>query len=235
MRTSLSVLNWSTLAAVFVFSTLENAGHAVTIPTVETFDTDAANWADSTGLALLTYVPSGGADGGGYVSTSFAFNSGGGAGGTSAVLFRAQDEFDSSDHAFEGNWIADEVTKLTMQVRHNAPQPLNYFARLSGPGNFPGGTAIQFAPVAPNVWTTLTFDISPSSPQFVTFEGTDFGTVFSNIGHIQLGVSIPAALADDTTAYTFDLDNAVATPEPGPLCLAVLELGLLPAWRRRSC
>ncbi|MGD9633778.1 MAG: hypothetical protein AB7U97_10920, partial [Pirellulales bacterium] len=176
------------LAFVAVLSFSNTNVWAVSVPTIENFNVDAANWADNSGLALLNHVASGGADGSAYASADYAFSSGGGAGGTSAVVFRAQDEFNSSGNAFVGNWVADKITKLTVQVRHNAPQPLNYFGRFSGPGNFPGGTAIQFAPVLPNTWTTLTFNITPSSPQFVTFEGTSFNSVFSNIGHIQLGV-----------------------------------------------
>ncbi len=207
------------------------------MPTVETFDADVANWADNSGLALLTQVASGGPNGSGYAATDFALSGGGGAGGSSAVLFRAQDEFNSSGNAFVGNWVADGITNLTVEVRHNAPEPLTYFARFSSPGNFPGGTAIAFAPVQPNVWTKLSFEISPSSPQFVTFEGSDFNTVFSNVGHIQLGVSIPASLASDTTLYTFGLDDVVAVPEPtsAVLLAAVVALGLLPRRRTLGC
>jgi len=213
------------------------AVRAVDVPTVETFAADAANWADNSGLALLTHVASGGPDGSGYAATNFAFNMGGGAGGDSVVLFRAQDEFNSSGNAFVGNWLADGITKLTVAVRHNAPEPLTYFARLSGPGNSPGATAIEFAPVVPNVWTELEFEISPASPQFVTFEGSDFGTVFSNVGHVQIGVSIPALLASDTTLYTFGLDDVVAVPEPASLALlaTVAALGLLTRHRTFGC
>ena len=59
--------------------------------------------------------------------------------------------------------------------------------------------------------------------------------VFSNIGHIQLGVGIPAALANDMTAYKYDIDNAIATPEPSAICLAVLAIGVVATRRRRSC
>lgn len=230
-------MNVRLTTAVFavVLGIVASSARAVTVPTSETFNVDAANWADSSGLALLNHFASGGADGSGYASANYAFNTGGGAGGTTAVVFRAQDEFNSSGNAFVGNWVADKITKLTVQVRHNAPQPLSYFGRFSGPGNFPGGTAIQFVPVQPNVWTSLTFNITPTSPQFVTFEGMSFNSVFSNVGHIQLGVAIPDALANDTTAYKYDLDNVVVTPEPTTLCLAAFAFGLVATRRRRSC
>jgi len=198
------------------------AACAVDVPTVENFNADVANWADNSGVALLAHVASGGPDGSGYAATDFAFDIGGGAGGDSVVLFRGQDEFNSSGNAFVGDWVADGITTLTAAVRHNAPEPLTYFARFSSPGNFPGATAIEFAPVPPNVWTDLDFAISPASPQLVTFEGSDFDTVFSDLGHIQIGVSIPESLADDTTVYTFGLDHVVAVPEPAPVLLLAM-------------
>ena len=221
-----------TLLAAITMTFATTSARGVTVPTIEDFDTDAANWADNSGLALLDFVPGGGPDGSGYAASDFAFSTGGGAGGTSVVLFRAQDEFNSSGNAFVGDWVADGITKLTVEVRHNAPESLYYFARFSSPGNFPGATAVQFVPVAPNEWTELTFDITPSSPQFVTFEGSDFNSVFSNLGHIQIGVSIPESLAEDTTAYAFGLDHVVAAPEPASgLLLAAALLG--GGWRRR--
>jgi hypothetical protein len=140
------------------------------------------------------------------------------------VLIRAQDEFNSSGHAFEGNWIAQGVGRFSALVRHNAPLPLSYFARFSSPANFPGGTAVKFAPVPPNTWTQLNFDIRADNPEFVTFEGSSFNAVFSNIGHIQLGVNVPAALNENATAFTFDIDKAsiAAVPEPAGVVAGVM-------------
>ena len=213
------------------FCVMTASASAATVPFEESFSVDASNWKNTTSTNP-TYVATGGSDGGGYIQTAFAFTS---SPSTTPVLFRGQDEFNSSGNAFVGNWVADGITKLNIAVRHNAPEPLNYFARISSPGNFPGATAVAFTPVLPNVWTELNFDISPSSPQFVTFEGSNFNTVFSNVGHIQLGVSIPASLASDPTVYTYGLDKVVAVPEPASvLLLAAAALGLLP-WCRTLC
>jgi hypothetical protein len=193
---------------------------AVEIPTIEDFNADIANWGDASDVALLTHVASGGPDGSGYASTEFVFaGSGGGSGGDSVVLFRGEDEFNSSGGAFVGNWLADGVRQISAQVRHNAPVPLSYFGRFSTPGNFPAIGAVQFAPVLPNVWTEIVFDLRRASPQIITFEGSNYATLMSNIGHIQLGVGIPAALANDATVYTFDLDHVVAVPEPSAIVL----------------
>jgi hypothetical protein len=206
---------------------------AATVPFTEDFTTTASNWADNSAMNLLNHVASGGPDGGSYASASTALA------GTSMVLFRAQDEFNSSGHALEGNWITDGVTEFSAFVRHNAPMALNYFARFSGPGNFPGSTAVKFAPVLPGTWTQLKFIINPGNPEFVTFEGTSFATVFSNVGHVQLGVNVPAALSGNTTQYTFDIDKAsilAQVPEPAGLTISVAAgIGLLARrWRMIS-
>jgi hypothetical protein len=204
--------------------------HAATVPFTEDFTNTVSNWADNSAMNLLNYVSSGGPDGGSYASASTALS------GTSMVLFRAQDEFNSSSHALEGNWVADGVAEFSAFVRHNAPVPLNYFARFSGPGNFPGGTAVKFAPAVPGAWTQLKFIINSGNPEFVTFEGTSFATVFSNVGHVQLGVNVPAQLAGNATPYTFDIDKAsiaAQVPEPSAfIALAVVGMHLALLGRR---
>ncbi len=205
-------------------------GHAATVPFTEDFTTNVYNWADNSAMNLLNYVASGGPDGGSYASASTALA------GTSMVLFRAQDEFNSSGHALEGNWIADGVGEFSAFVRHNAPVPLTYFGRFSGPANSPGGTAIKFAPLLPGAWTQLKFNISPANPEFVTFESSSFSTVFSNVGHVQLGVNVPAALAGNMTQYTFDIDKATIAaqvPEPSALIAFVVAGMHLAFWRGR--
>ena len=219
---------WRTIGALVIgLSGAFGVAQAAVVPFTEDFTADAADWADNTGLSLLQHVASDGPDDGAYASTQKALN---GLGDQSVVLFRAQDEFNSSGHAFEGNWISDGVGQFSALVRHNAPLPLNYFARFSGPGNFPGASAVKFTPVLPNTWTQLTFNINAGNPEFVTFEGSSFATVFSNVGHVQLGVRVPEALNTNTSAFTFDIDKALITapvPEPATLTVSILAIGLL--------
>ena len=215
MRTKL--VGWA--AAIGIAFPLSTFG--ATVPFTEHFASNAANWADNSGLALVDHVAVGGPDGSGYVSTDLVPA---GRGGESVVLFRGQDEFNSSGGAFVGNWTADSVGQFSTYVRHNAPVPLTYFTRFSGPANFPGATAVRFAPVLPNTWTLLEFDLEPTNPAFVTFEGSSFNSVFSNIGHVQVGVSVPASLDAVSTQFTFDLDrpSIAAIPEPSSWALGLV-------------
>lgn len=207
--------------------------HGATVPFVEDFTSGVANWADISGGSLLSHVAGGGPDGGAYATTRQSLVN---LTDQNVALFRAQDEFNSSAHAFEGNWLAQQIGQFSTYVRHNAPLPLNFFTRFSGPGNFPGAAAVKFAPVLPNTWTLLNFAISPGNPEFVTFEGSNFNAVFSNVGHIQVGVTVPAALGSNPALFTFDIDKAaiVAVPEPS-CCLAGLMAGtVLCLFRRRG-
>ena len=204
--------------------------YATTVPFTEEFASSSSNWYNAAGTAPLGHQTTGGPDGSGFAAGTFNFANS--TAGNSTVLFRGQDEFGSSGGAFIGNWIADGVTGFSAWVRHNAPTPLTFFTRFSSPFNFPGAVAVNFAPVFPNAWTQITIPIDPSNPQFVTFEGTDFNTVFGNVGHVQLGVSVPEALAGQDATYAFDLDKVTIVPEPASL--ALLGLGACSMIFRRS-
>jgi hypothetical protein len=204
-----------------VCSAIPFSALAVTVPYEESFSADTSNWKNSASIDP-TYVASGGSDGGGFIETAFAFTS---SASTTPVLFRGHDSFDASGDAFVGDWIGEGITKLRAKVRHNAPQPLNFFARIASPFSFPGAVAIDFAPVMPNVWTEVSFDISAASSQFVSFEGTDFATVFSDVGNVQFGVGAPDELVSDTTQYTYQLDQVSIVPEPACWLLALVLAG----------
>lgn len=221
----------ATVAAAVALIAAATPARAATVPFTEQFETDVAGWANSAGDGLLMYVVTGGPDDDSYASTQLVPA---GSGDSSVVLFRAQDEFNSSGNALAGNWIAEGVGQLTAYVRHNGSQPLTFFTRFAGPANYPGGVAVAFVPVPPNTWTPLSFDISPANPAFVSFEGTDFGSVFANVGHVQIGVSVPAALDEFTSPLTFDLDRPtiLPVPEPGGAALAGSALAGLLVWCR---
>lgn len=221
-------MNASAFAAAALFAAPAIAG--VTLPAVEAFNENAANWRDAGGSAELSWVASGSFDGSGYVSTSFNFANT--APEDTPILFRAQDEYGSSGGAFVGDWIASGAAEFSFWVRHDAITPLNFLVRFTGPANFPGAVALEFAPVLANTWTQISIDLNAMNPAFISFEGTDFETVFSNIGHIQIGVSAPEALAGLDQSFTFDLDHAALIPAPGALGLLCFA-GVCAARRRR--
>lgn len=229
------------IAALTAATQLTHTAQAVTVPFVEDFNTDSANWGNfeaansnpsipgfQTG-GPASWVSSGGPDGSGYASVDFAFGDftspfGG------PTLFRGQDEFNSSNGDYIGDWLTNGIRTVRYSVRHNAPVPIPLGVRVSTPFNFPGASAvIQGPPVPPNIWTELVFDLSPGSPQIVSTSGQPYNSIFANVGHIQITSSIPTALIGDPTVYTFDLDNVTAVPEPAAVSMltlaAVLGLG----------
>lgn len=207
------------------------SAQATLVPFVEDFSANSANWRETGGVNPLAWNAAGGPDAGSYAFGAFSFLSS--APNSTPAILRAHDAYNSSADAFVGNWIADGVNQFSVSVRHNAPTALTFFTRFAGTANFPGVAAVNFVPVAPNAWTALTFPIVSGNPQFV-FEGpgATFNTVFSSVGNIQIGVSVPASLAGTNQSYSFDVDKASITPEPASLLLVAP--ALLAFRRRRS-
>jgi hypothetical protein len=192
---------------------------ALTFPFTENFSTSASNWRDNGSLAS-TYVATDGVGGGGYISTDFSFEEL----TAGPALFRAHNAFDSSNDAFVGNWLTAGVGVVRAYVRHNAPEPIDYFVRIATSNNFPG-LAIELSQSVPanSEWTLLEFDTSASNP-LLSVEGppSAYASVMGAVGNVQFGVSLPAGLTDDPVAYTFGLDRiSIGVPEPTGLLLAL--------------
>ncbi|MEM1165240.1 MAG: hypothetical protein AAGI30_03010 [Planctomycetota bacterium] len=139
-------------------------------------------------------------------------------------------ESGASGDAFAGNWIDAGVREFSFDVRHFGPSPLNFGVRIAPPTNFPGAIAVDFVPVLPGVWTTITFEVSPTSTDFISFSGGDFNSVFSNVGNLQIQVLGDVALSGEEV--TIQLDNVSIVPAPASV-LALLPLGAGAARRRR--
>ena len=218
------------LTTLLAAGCMNAAAHATIVPFIEGFEADAANWFDGAGATELGWSPSGGPDGSAHATTQFNFLNA--APGSFATIFRGQDNFDSSNDAFVGNWIADGVNQLSFAVRHDAPTPISFFTRLASPFNFPGVAAIEPVAVDPDTWTTITLDIVEGNPAFV-FEGPfGFSDVFSNIGNVQFGIVVPGELAGADLDVTFDLDNVSIVPSPAGFAL-LIGAGMLQRRRRR--
>jgi hypothetical protein len=206
-----------------------------TVPFTEDFEDGASNWVTG-GFGPPTEFTSGGVGDSAYISaqTGFEFSDPGGFN----VVFRGNTGFfpgtDASDGAFIGNWITDGVTNLSFSIRHNITEPVTVFARIAantGGGPFPGAVAVAFQPVVAGEWTTVSIDISAGNPAFVSFEGSDFESILSNVGFLQIGVAAPDALAGTPGVFDIDLDNVSIVPTPA--AAAVLLPGLLAVRRRR--
>lgn len=208
-------------AAMAMACALSAASGAV-VPFTETFTASAANWTGPAGPA--SHDPAG----------NIAADTNVNAASFGVVIgLRGQAANNASNGAFIGNWISDGVTLLTFDVRHNAPLPMNFGARMVTPANFPGAIGLDFAPVAPGQWTTVSIPINPGYPGFVSFEGSDFNTVFSNVASVQLLYSVPAALANTGTIVHFEADNVRIVPAPAAAML-LASAGLVNIRRRRA-
>ncbi len=214
-----SVRNFLSLTLLLMATSAASAGNTVF---TEEFN-DAANWLTA-GFTALNEVGSGGPDDSSYVSLDAAFDSIG-----QGTIFRGHSAFNASGGAFAGDWIDEEYIEISAFVRHNAPVPLGYLVRLASPNNFPAAGVASFVPVPPNTWTELTFNVLSNSPQIVTFESSDYNTVFSNIGNVQLFVDVPAGFEDNPTLFTFDLDKVSIATVPEPTTMLLSALGLVVA------
>jgi hypothetical protein len=201
---------------------LTSVSSAAVVPFEEAFTSDSAGWLNNT-FAPLNWVSTGGSDSGGYGQTTFNFVNTPETGpmDQGPVIFRGGPG--ASGSAFVGNWIADGVTNFSTYIRHDAAESLLVFARFASPVNFPGAVGVDiFTSVAPNTWTQINIPIVDAFPPFVTFEGSDFNTVFSNIGNLQIGVNAPAGVAGVDFGVTLELDQVRIVPEPGSMLLGLL-------------
>ena len=191
---------------------------AATVPFTETFSADAANWRDTTGTSPLDWSAAGGPNGGAFTQTAFSFANS--AANDTPILFRAQDEFGSSGGAFVGNWVTDGVTGFAASVRQDTGVPLNFFVRFASPANFPGANNVFFVPVPSGTWTDI---FAPLPNANLIYEGPlTYNQVFSNVGHVQIGVAVPGSLAGSQADFQFGLDNVSIVPEPATLGLLAI-------------
>ena len=221
--------------AAAVLGGSQGTASALTVPFTEDFTANVAGWRDSNNANLLTFVGSGGPDGGSYASGQinyFGFSNPFGGG---AVTFRGQQSGGASGGAFVGNWLTGGVKEVSVWVRQNTTEDLTFFMRIATAGNFPGATYNSSTIVTPNTWTLLTFATDPSSPCSPEFPGP--GTcadALANVGNVQFGTNVPASLALLDQSFTLDLDK-VSIPEPGTLLLMASGLlGLASVSRRRD-
>jgi len=216
------------VAVGLLVTVLAQQSRALVVPFTEDFISGNSNWLNGAS-AGATWLPSGGVEGGGYITANTTVvNTGFG-----AISFRGNAASDASGDAFVGDWIAGGVNLFSTYVRHNAPTSLDVFARLDA-GSGRAGSSVNFS-VAPNTWTQLSVPIVDSPGSFQSYGAGTFSTVFTNIQNIQVVLAPNGDLAGQI--YTLDVDQVSVVPEPGTLGLAagagVLLLGLR-VWRNRK-
>lgn len=147
------------------------------------------------------------------------------------VVIRAETDARSpvaSNGAFAGDYIQSAVETLSFSLRHDSNNAETFGVRFAPATNFPGITFNFAEAVEPGEFQELVVDFSDPTA-FQAFEGSDFDTIFRQIGNVQL--LAPAG------SFNVDIDNfAIATassvPEPSSgLLLAMGCLGL--SLRRR--
>lgn len=207
---------------------IATSASATVVPFTEEFASDSANWFNAAVTGPVDWAAAGGPDGGSYATTSLSFLNNGA--GDMPALFRGESGFNSSGGAFSGDWIADGVTEFSFAVRHNAPAPMTFFARFA-PSFAPGANAVEFVPVLPNVWTTITVAIDPGTSFF--YEGTTFNSTFSSVGRVQIGLFGLDGVAGVDQDFTFDLDKVSVAPTPNAVGLfAIAGVGAIRRRRR---
>ncbi len=210
------------IAATLASLLLPTAALATVVPFTENYTADASSWRDGSGAVSASWTAAGGPDGSSYISTGGTFENN--LAGDTPIFARGHDTYGSSGLAFVGDWLSDGVAEFSAYVRHDAPAPLNYFVRFAKPSNFPAAIGVEFVPVFPNTWTRIDIAIDASNPEFVNFETSDFNTIFSGIGKLQIGVTVPAGLAGSPLDYTFDFDQIAIVPEPSAALLVGVAL-----------
>ena len=207
---------------------------ALTVGYEESFDFSNFNWNDAIN-APATWVPTGGSDGGGFITQEYNYFGYTSPFGGGPVMFRANASAGASGGAFVGDWLSGGVTEVNIRFKHDAPEPLELFMRIATAGNFPGAVIPYFGVAAPGVWNDITFLVDPDSPACIV-EGTTCAGALANVGNLQFGTNAPASLVATDQAYNISLDQVSLTivPEPGTAMLVGAGLLMAGATRRRQ-
>lgn len=195
----------------------------------ESFTSGSANWRNSNGATDLAWSATGGPGGLSYASSTFNLSTTT-VGGFPPTVIRAHASYGSSNGGYVGDWIAEGATGVTFMFRHNLTEAVSVTGRFATPTNAPGASAIGDAVVAPNTWTLVTFDLREGSSSIISLGGGTYQAIFSNIGNMQFGFTVPTALAGQNIDGHFDITDFTIVPAPGGAALMLLAVA---ARRRR--
>lgn len=200
----------------------QQAGGSVIVDFVEDFESGSAGFVNAGRSATLLFT-TGGVDDSAFIRAAVDPDFQG-------VVIRAETDPRSpvaSGGAFAGDYIASEVETLSFSLRHDSNESQAFGVRFAPASNFPGITFNFDGVVAPGAFEELVVDFTDPSA-FQTFEGSDFETVFSQIGNVQL---IAPAGSFNVDVDNFAITTASAVPEPSSVLLIAMGCGGL--WLRR--
>ena len=220
-------MTYPTIIAGTAIAIASTSVNAAINPFAEDFLAGASGWVEADAITAPTFVPGGGPDSpaDSFISTTHNFVND--SGSSTPILFQGSDVLATSGGAFDGDYIAAGVNQISFNIRHFASAPLSMYYRVA-PQFGPGFVAVDFAPVLPGQWTTITLDLSPTSPNLIP-EGTVYADIFSNVQLFQIGVAFPSIAGTDAP-FEFQLDDVTLAPTPAT---ALLLAGLPLVCRRR--
>jgi hypothetical protein len=207
-------------AAPIAMIAFTGAAHAATPGAIETFQSGLNGWGSNP--ALVSHVPTGGADGpaDGYASVAST--------GETEINIRIRPN-DSAD--FTGDFTAAGITQVSFAISELAiDDGLGIRLGFGSPGNFWVSNQ-SFEPQV-NTWETVTIDLIESNFTEVFGAGGVFSAAMSNVQRFQIRHDIgPPSMMPDISMGEFGVDNITLLPTPGPV--AVLALGGALAMTRR--
>lgn len=130
---------------------------------------------------------------------------------------------------WNGNWTAEKVTQIRMDVRNPGNSVLTLrlgMAGLGGPNSFYTGDTYLSANTiivpADDTWHTILFDVTASAwaDYAGSAAGDDPATALENVSHLRVINNTEVSFRGESGTVMY-LDNITAVPEPGSIALAV--------------